>query len=105
MRTHAFGEFFAGSIILQVLMVLSRTIAVTPRKSAGLEHADVKRVCHDYTLLGLRTMIAARNGQPFRVCYTSGAMAERDQTKTPTMMPEHVLMRVRTSFLLLQLAW
>lgn len=76
-----------------------RTVAVTPRKSKTMDFEDVRRICQDYTLIGLRAMFEARtnNTTPFRFLYASGVAAERDQTKTPTFMPQYSLMRVRIS--------
>ena len=47
----------------------------------------------------LKTMVEARKEasgtlRPLRFIYFSGALAERDQTRTPRFMPEHMLMRV-----------
>ena len=33
---------------------------------------------------------------PFRFLYISGTASERDQTKTPSFMPQYTLMRVST---------
>lgn len=77
-----------------------RTVALTPTKARGLEFEQVRRVCHDYTLIGLEALFAAykegRNGntQPFRFLYMSGFGSERDQTKTPSWEPRYCLMRV-----------
>ena len=38
--------------------------------------------------------------KPLRFVYFSGVAAERDQTKSPRFMPEHMLMRVRLHFTL-----
>lgn len=81
---------------------LNRTVAITPRKARGLEFEQVRRVCHDYTLLGLETLFAAykegrdgnNNTQPFRFLYMSGVATERDQAKTPKWEPQYCLMRV-----------
>ena len=35
---------------------------------------------------------------PFRFMYMSGTAAERDQTKTPSFMPQYSLMRVSTVY-------
>ena len=74
-----------------------RTVAITPTKSRSLEFEYVRRVCQDFTLLGLKTMTEARVDKttPFRFLYMSGAAAERDLTKTPRFMPEYSKMRVR----------
>ena len=73
-----------------------RTVAITPAKSRGLEFDDVRRVCQEYTLVGLRAMFEAHGegGAPFRFMYVSGTASERDQSKTPSWMPQYCLMRV-----------
>jgi hypothetical protein len=77
----------------------ARTVAVTPSKSRSMDFKDVRRICHDYTLIGLKAMFEARSvaTTPFRFVYLSGVAAERDQTKTPTFMPPYSLMRVCSS--------
>lgn len=74
-------------------------MAVTPTKSREMDFKDVKRVCHDYTMLGLKTIDEARGKglEPLRFVYVSGAVAERDQGKRPGWMPEYSLMRVSFS--------
>ena len=74
-------------------------MAITPRKSRGLDFGDVRHVCQDYTLAGLQAMFEARGESgtgvtPFRFMYLSGRAVERDQNKTPTFMPPYSLMRV-----------
>jgi hypothetical protein len=61
-----------------------------------MEFEKVHRICHDYALLGLKTMVEARGNPaaPFRFLYMSGVSAERDQTKTPGWMAQYSLMRV-----------
>jgi len=65
-----------------------------------MDFEDVRRICHDYTLVGLKAMAEARGKAttPFRFMYVSGVAAERDQTKTPSFMPPYSLMRVSTYF-------
>lgn len=49
-------------------------MAVTPTKSREMDFKDVKRVCHDYTMLGLKTIDEARGKglEPLRFVYVSG---------------------------------
>ena len=55
---------------------------------------EVKKICHDYTMIGLKAMAEVANpDRPFRFIYTSGAMTERDQSKTLWLMSEHRKMR------------
>ncbi len=93
------------SLILTPLPFI-RTVAITPSKARALPFEQVRRVCHDYTLLGLETLFAAskqggreksNNTQPFRFLYMSGAATERDQGKTPRWEPRYCLMRVSHS--------
>jgi hypothetical protein len=75
---------------------------VTPSKSKTMDFKDVRRICHDYTLIGLKAITETRTASsPFRFMYLSGQAAERDQTKTPSFMPQYSLMRVRNFILLL----
>ncbi len=78
---------------------MDRTVAITPTKSKSIDFEVVRRVCQEYTLTGLRTMSEAggrKNSIPFRFVYMSGAATERDQTKTPSFMPQYSLMRGET---------
>jgi hypothetical protein len=78
-----------------VLIEAGRNVAITPNKTTGMSETEVKKICHDYTLLGLQAMAEVANpGHPFRFIYTSGAMTERDQDKTLWLMSEHRKMRV-----------
>ncbi|MCJ1281759.1 hypothetical protein MMC26_001082 [Xylographa opegraphella] len=79
------------------------TVAITPNKSRGLDFDELRRVCHEHTLAGLQAMLEAHNEagdqkslQPFRFLYMSGTAAERDQSKTPSFMPQYSLMRGET---------
>jgi len=71
------------------------TVAITPGKARGLPFEQVRRVCLEYALIGLKTITEARetSTKPLRFIYMSGIAAERDQTKTPRLMAEHCLMR------------
>ncbi|MCJ1451528.1 hypothetical protein MMC28_001867 [Mycoblastus sanguinarius] len=77
------------------------TVAITPGKSRGLDFDEVRRVCQEYTLTGLRAMFKAHSeggsgAPPFRFMYMSGTTSERDQNKTPRWMPQYCLMRGET---------
>ncbi|KAF6228626.1 hypothetical protein HO173_011797 [Letharia columbiana] len=78
------------------------TVAITPSKSRGLDFDEVRRVCQEYTLVGLRAIFKAhseggsRGAPPLRFLYMSGTATERDQNKTPSWMPEYCLMRGET---------
>lgn len=75
------------------------TVAITPSKSRGLDFAEVRRVCQEYTLAGLSAMFEAQGesgAAPFRFLYMGGAASERDQSKTPRMMPQYCLLRGET---------
>ncbi|MCJ1473565.1 hypothetical protein MMC13_002216 [Lambiella insularis] len=86
------------------------TVAITPTKSRGLDFDEVRRVCHDFTLAGLKAMFKAhsegesRGDSPFRFLYMSGVAAERDQSKTPGWMPQYSLMRGETENEVLEFA-
>lgn len=74
---------------------VNRTIAITPSKSKNYPWEEVKKVASEYSMTALKTMIAVRStSKPLRFLYYSGVAAERDQTKTPAMMPQICLMRV-----------
>ncbi|KIM96698.1 hypothetical protein OIDMADRAFT_131398 [Oidiodendron maius Zn] len=80
------------------------TVAITPTKSKGMDFKEVKRVCQDCPVTGLRTMHEAGANVPFRFIYMSGSAAERDPTKTPAFLPEYLLMRVSAENQLLAVA-
>ncbi|KAH8900017.1 hypothetical protein GQ53DRAFT_776769 [Thozetella sp. PMI_491] len=72
------------------------TVAITPARSRTYAWDVVKHVCQTSTLVGLKAMYEARPAKPFRFLYMSGFNTERDQTKTPSMMPQYSLMRGET---------
>lgn len=85
-------------------MGLIRNIAITPDKTSGMSEAEIKKICHDYTMLGLQAMSEVANtSHPFRFVYTSGAMTERDRSKSLWLMSEHRKMRVRLHHFLNQM--
>ncbi|KAJ6507895.1 putative nucleoside-diphosphate-sugar epimerase [Mycena vitilis] len=72
------------------------TVAITPSNAKSFTFDEVTRVCQTSTLAGLQAMHVAGVNQPFRFIYMSAVSAERDQTKTPSWMPEYSLMRGET---------
>jgi nucleoside-diphosphate-sugar epimerase len=74
------------------------TVGVTPSKAKHYDWAEVTRVSRDNALDGFQVLIDTRGEQhaptPLRFIYMSGAAAERDQTKSPLIMKDMVLMRV-----------
>lgn len=90
----SFACFGEGALIVWQL----RTVAVLPGKAITMPWEDFRKICHDYTLLGLQTMVEARGESkaPFRFMYMSGAAAQRDQSKKPRIMPQYLLLRVST---------
>lgn len=74
-----------------------RLIAVTPSKSRTIPWDEVRRICLDYTMTGLETISQLPRdpaSKPLRFVYTSGANAERDQSKKPWVLGDYCLMRV-----------
>ncbi|KAK9785073.1 hypothetical protein SCARD494_12327 [Seiridium cardinale] len=80
------------------------TVAITPGKSRQFPFDEVKRVCQESTLAGMKAMHEAGLNQPFRFIYLSGAMAERDQTKRPLYMADYTLMRAETETMVIDFA-
>ncbi|CEI60167.1 hypothetical protein FVEN_g6351 [Fusarium venenatum] len=69
------------------------TVGITPMAYKSLEPGQARRICLDDTLSGLENMVKFSVKKPFRFIYMSGADVERDQTKTPPLVPEYFLMR------------
>ncbi|KAJ0146661.1 Uncharacterized protein HZ326_10666 [Fusarium oxysporum f. sp. albedinis] len=69
------------------------TVGITPMAYKSLDSEQARKICLDDTLAGLETMVKSSVKKPFRFVYMSGADAERDQTKTPPLLPEYFLMR------------
>ncbi len=63
-------------------------------KSRGVDFAEVKRICQDCTLAGLRAVYEAGPSRPFRFLYLSAEGTSRDLTRKPLFMGEYQLMRV-----------
>ena len=103
MQMRVYGNLSPGDGALLITFFtdarMGRTVAITPNKTRSMDFEDVRKVCCDYALAGLKTMVEARESSTgsFRFIYMSGTAAERDPTKTPRFMPQYSLMRVRTS--------
>ena len=69
-------------------------------KSKALDFAEVKRVCQDCTLAGLKAMYEAGPSKPFRFLYFSADGISRDATQKPLLLGEFRFMRVSISVLL-----
>ncbi|KAI2602648.1 putative nucleoside-diphosphate-sugar epimerase [Hypoxylon sp. NC1633] len=80
------------------------TVAVTLSKARGYEFEEVKRICQDWTLEGLKVMHESAVSKPFRFLYMSGAAAERDQTKPVQFRAEYSHMRGETENRVLAMA-
>lgn len=76
-----------------------RNLAITPKKYKEMTPEEAKKICHDYTLVGLQSMLSVANpDRPFRFIYTSGAMTERDQDRKDLwIIGDYRRMRVRSS--------
>ncbi|KAI1812022.1 NAD(P)-binding protein [Poronia punctata] len=79
------------------------TVAITPMDAKNYTPEQVKQVCQESPLAGLRAIHQAgpararararARAKPFRFLYMSGSAAERDQSKKPKIMAEYMLMR------------
>ncbi|RMZ90179.1 hypothetical protein DV736_g2595, partial [Chaetothyriales sp. CBS 134916] len=69
------------------------TVAITPSKSIGQDPEEVKRVCDDFTFLGLDAITSARKNKttPLRFLYISGLLASRDKSVIPDSVPKEIL--------------
>ncbi|KAJ5592334.1 hypothetical protein N7537_009238 [Penicillium hordei] len=74
------------------------TVALTPLQP-GIDFAEVKRVCQDYTKLGFEAMCEAGPARPFRFIYLSAGGTPRDPTKDPVILPEFFIMRCNTELM------
>ncbi len=72
----------------------NRTVAITPTKAKTMNSADVKRICHDFTMAGLNAIWEAGPAKPFRFLYMSGNNAVRDPAKRPMILGDYCVMRV-----------
>ncbi|KAF2014064.1 NAD(P)-binding protein [Aaosphaeria arxii CBS 175.79] len=65
-------------------------LAITPSKSKGVDFEELTRVCHDYTMNGLREIASVANNGKLRFVYTSGVGGERDPTQKIPKVDEHM---------------
>jgi hypothetical protein len=75
-----------------------RCVAITVSGSRLMPFEDVKRICQDYTIAGLKAMHEAHPAKPFRFLYVSGIGTVRDPKVTPMFEPKYAWMRVRHTF-------
>jgi hypothetical protein len=75
---------------------LIRTVAITPGRAMTYDFAEVKRICQDCTMAGLKAIYEAGPSKPFRFAYFSGEGTPRDMTKKPMFLGQYLLMRVST---------
>lgn len=71
-------------------------------KARGFAFTEVKRVCQDCTLPGLKVMKEAGPSEPFRFVYLSGDPVPRDMTKKkPLILGDLLVMRGETENMVL----
>lgn len=74
-----------------------RLIAITPSQLKTMTLEEARKICLDYTVVGLETIAKlprVPSSKPFRFVYVSGHKSERDQTKRPWPLTDYCLMRV-----------
>ncbi|PNP76183.1 hypothetical protein FNYG_10472 [Fusarium nygamai] len=71
------------------------TVGVTPSHAFRMDPEEVRKVCQDYTMLGLEAMRSSGLAQPFRVAYLSAVAVPRDINKTMWFAPK--FRRIRSS--------
>ncbi|KAF4434494.1 hypothetical protein FACUT_7920 [Fusarium acutatum] len=64
------------------------TVGVTPSHAFRMDPEDVRKVCQDYTMLGLEAMCSSGLARPFRVAYLSAVAVSRDINKTMWFAPK-----------------
>ncbi|KAF8313868.1 hypothetical protein DL93DRAFT_2080788 [Clavulina sp. PMI_390] len=80
------------------------TVAIPPFLHQSMPFDEVVRVCQTCTIAGLNAMVEAQPSTPFRFLYMSNALAERDKSKTPKLLPEYSWLRGETENQVLQFA-
>ncbi|KAE9364252.1 hypothetical protein N431DRAFT_388245 [Stipitochalara longipes BDJ] len=78
------------------------TVAITPGRAMSYDFAEVKHICQDCTMAGLKAMYEAGPSRPFRFVYLSGDGTPRDQTKKPLILGQYLLMRGETENMVLE---
>ncbi|KAG5806827.1 hypothetical protein H9Q74_009297 [Fusarium xylarioides] len=64
------------------------TVGVTPSHAFRMDPEEVRKVCQDYTMLGLEAMRSSGLARPFRVAYLSAVAVSRDINKTMWLAPK-----------------
>ncbi|VTT76431.1 unnamed protein product [Fusarium fujikuroi] len=64
------------------------TVGVTPSHAFRMDPEEVRKVCQDYTMLGLEAMRSSGLARPFRVAYLSAVAVPRDINKTMWFAPK-----------------
>ncbi|KAF5983212.1 nucleoside-diphosphate-sugar epimerase [Fusarium coicis] len=64
------------------------TVGVTPSHAFRMDPEEVRKVCQDYTMLGLEVMRSSGLARPFRVAYFSAVTVPRDINKTMWFAPK-----------------
>ncbi|KAK3998003.1 hypothetical protein QBC44DRAFT_314771 [Cladorrhinum sp. PSN332] len=81
------------------------TIAVTPSRLGSVPWETTVKVCHDYTVTFLNSLLEIKTGKSgFKFVYVSGHNAQQDQTKKPLILGDYCLLRGRTENEILKLA-
>ncbi|KAF5556096.1 hypothetical protein FNAPI_5887 [Fusarium napiforme] len=63
------------------------TVGVTPSHAFRMDPEEVRKVCQDYTMLGLEAMRSSGLARPFRVAYLSAVAVPRDINKPMWFAP------------------
>ncbi|KAF5548559.1 hypothetical protein FPHYL_9890 [Fusarium phyllophilum] len=64
------------------------TVGVTPSHAFRMDPEEVRKVCQDYTMLGLEAMRSSGLARPFRVAYLSAVAVSRDVNKAMWFAPK-----------------
>ncbi|KAK8062663.1 NAD(P)-binding protein [Apiospora hydei] len=74
------------------------TVAVTPGRLGRFDFAEVKRVCQDCTVAGLKAVseVSSVSAKPATFIYMSAEGTPEDLTKKPFFLGDYLIMRGRT---------
>jgi hypothetical protein len=76
-----------------------RLLAVTPSKSRLLPWEEVRKICYDYAVTGLKTIAEQQQSRPtsrpLRFIYVSGSTVERDQSRKHWIFSDYMKLRVK----------
>ncbi|RKK14221.1 hypothetical protein BFJ63_vAg11928 [Fusarium oxysporum f. sp. narcissi] len=64
------------------------TVGVTPFHAFRMDPEEVRKVCQDYTMVGLEAMRSSGLARPFRVAYLSAVAVSRDVNQNMWFAPE-----------------